>query len=80
MPDFFAYAQSPCLFISIALLLLLSCDAAVSSKFIDALDRAVSNPVAAVSFHNLCYLMMLFLVAHSKAISTLRLPIDNRYS
>jgi hypothetical protein len=52
MPHFFAYAQSPCLFITFALLLLLRCDAAVSPKFIDGLNRAVSNLVAAVSFHN----------------------------
>jgi hypothetical protein len=36
VPGFFAYALSPCLLISIGLLLLLSCDAAVSSKFVDA--------------------------------------------
>jgi hypothetical protein len=39
VPGFFPYALSPCLFFSIALLLLLSCDAAVSSKFIDALTE-----------------------------------------
>jgi hypothetical protein len=39
VPGFFAYALSPCLFISIGLLLLLSCDAAVSSKFVDALNE-----------------------------------------
>jgi hypothetical protein len=38
-PGFFAYALSPCLFISIAALLLLSCDAAVSSKFVNALKE-----------------------------------------
>jgi hypothetical protein len=39
VPGFFAYALSPRLFISIGLLLLLSCDAAVSSEFVDALNE-----------------------------------------
>jgi hypothetical protein len=39
VPAFVACALSPCLFISIGLLLLLSCDAAVSSKFVDALNE-----------------------------------------
>jgi hypothetical protein len=39
MPGFFTIALLPCLFISIGRLLLLSCDAAVSSKFVDALNE-----------------------------------------
>jgi hypothetical protein len=51
VPGFFAFALSPCLFISIGLLLLLSCDAAVSSKFVDARNELYPNLVAADSFH-----------------------------
>jgi hypothetical protein len=39
VPGFFAYELSPFLFISISLLLLLSFDAAVSPKFIDAINE-----------------------------------------